>query len=454
MEPEKLLLSLDRELALSRKQTLKYDLYYEGLQPLRYMAPALEAEVGDRITQLVINWPRLGADAYDDVIDVEGFRYPDDTAIEELLWEIWQENAGNEQSHEAHLEALITGRAYVIVGAGDSDDDAPLMTVEHPLQVIGRRDPRTRKLRSALKRWKDEDSVQWATLYLDEATIHYRKDQRSWVEDERDDHEIGEPPVVELVNRGRMLRQLGVSEFHDVMPIADAANKMATDMMVSGDFHAMPRRWAIGMTEADFVDESGNPLSTWSAIAGRIWGTNKKPGEVEYGQFDESDLAVFHATIKVLAQLAAQVMFLPQDYMSFTSDNPTSADAQRSSEARKIKRAERKLDVWGGMRGWAGVQRLLYRFAKGSWAEKDHKIETIWRDPSTPTVAQQADATVKLVKTGILPVDFGRRRLGYTPEERKEMAKMDLEASDRDLLGTLADRFRQEPEPDSDSDGA
>lgn len=446
MEPDKILALLDRQLASSQKRTLKYDLYYEGEQPLRYMAPALEAEIGDRITQLVLNWPRLGADAYEEVLDVEGFRYPGDQTIADLLWEMWQENDGNEQSHDAHLESLITGRSYVIVGAGETDDDPPLMTVEHPLQMIARMDPRTRRVKDALKRWKDDDGVQWASLYLPDATIVFRKDRRSWIEDERDDHELGEPPVVRLLNRGRMLRQLGVSEFHDVMPVADAANKMATDMMVSGDFHAMPRRWAIGMDENDFTDENGNPLSAWSVIAGRIWGTDKKPGDVELGQFAETDLAVFHNTIKVLAQLVSQMMFLPQDYMSFTSDNPTSADAMRSAEARKIKRAERKQDVLGGGRGWAKVQSLMYRFKTGSWAAKDRAIETEWRDPATPTFAQKSDAVVKLVRSGILPVEQGREELGYTPEQRKAMADADKQAADRDLLLGLADRFRQEPE--------
>ncbi|HRE03048.1 MAG TPA: hypothetical protein PLV68_17245, partial [Ilumatobacteraceae bacterium] len=89
--------------------------------------------------------------------------------------------------------------------------------------------------------------------------------------------------------------------------------------------------------------------------AGRIWSTNKKPGDVAYGQFEESDLAVFHNTIKVLAQLAGQLANLPQDYMAFTSANPTSADGQRASETRMIKRAERMQGNFGP--SWAHVAR-------------------------------------------------------------------------------------------------
>jgi hypothetical protein len=433
LEPDKLVASLDRELVRTKPKLIRLDEYYEGEQPLRYMAPALQAEVGDRIAQLVVNWPRLGADSYENRLDIEGFRYAKQSSGDEVLWDMWQENDGDEQSQQGHLESLILGRSYVIVGAGEDRDDVPVMTVEHPLQVIARHDPKTRRVTSAVKRWKDEDNVQWAQLYLPDATITYRK-KNGWIESERDDHQLGRVPVVPLVNRGRMLRQLGVSEFRDIIPVADAANKMATDMMISGEFHAMPRRWMVGLTMDDFQQENGSPASTWSMIAGRIWGTDKKPDDVEMGQFVESDLAVFHSTIRVLAQLAAQLLALPPHYMSFTTDNPASADAIRSSETQLVKRAERKQTTLGG--GWEEVQRLMLRFLTGTWDRDARSLETIWRDPSTPTVAQKADAIVKL--TGgkpILPVEQAREDLGYTPEQRKRMAEMDEEEARRSLAG-------------------
>jgi hypothetical protein len=102
-----------------------------------------------------------------------------------------------------------------------------------------------------------------------------------------DEHNLGRLPMVPLVNRPRILRPDGVSEFHDVLPIADALNKIATDMMVSGEYHAMPRRWAFGLKEEDFVDAAGNQISPWKMTAGHIW-SNEDPKEVKVGQFPES----------------------------------------------------------------------------------------------------------------------------------------------------------------------
>lgn len=429
-DPVDLLTRLDRELTRDQKRQRRYSRYFEGEQPLAFMAPALEAEIGDRITQLVINWPRLGTEAYEHRLDITGFDLFGEPTVESDMAAMWGANDGLAQSQLGHLESLIGGRAYVIVGSPDSDDDAPIMTVEHASQVMTLEDPRTRLITAAAKRWRDDDKVQWATLYLPASTTTYRKAGRDWVVDGKpDEHQLGEVPVVPLVNRHRLLRQLGISEFHDIIPIADAANKMATDMMISGEFHAMPRRWVVGMTQADFVDENDQQLSTWSAVAGRIWGTEKKPGDVQFGQFTESDLAVFHNTIKLLAQLASQMLSLPQDYMSFTSDNPVSADAMRASETRLIKTCERKQSTL--TTSWKRTQRLLLRFQRGNDFDPKWKgIEVTWRDPATPTKAQAADATVKLHQAGILPLEQAREDLGYTDEQRKQMAEMDKAAAE------------------------
>ena len=59
--------------------------------------------------------------------------------------------------------------------------------------------------------------------------------------------------------------------YRELAPISDAACKIASDMMVSAEYHAMPRRWATGMSRDDFADENGQPLGAMSSLAGRLW---------------------------------------------------------------------------------------------------------------------------------------------------------------------------------------
>lgn len=445
MDPVDLVNDLDRRINRCRKRLLRNDAYYEGEQPLKYMAPALEAELGDRIAQLIINWPRMCVDAYENRLDIEGFRFAREDAGDDRLWDMFNENDGVHKYQQGHIEFLVCGRFYAIVGSPEVEGDVPVLTVEHPLQMTAIRDPKTRQLTSALKRWKEDDGSQWANLYLPNSTTTFTKSLGRWVVAEDDVHDVGRLLVTEFVNRGRMLRGDGVSEFHDVLPVADAANKMATDMMISGEFHAMPRRWAMGFTKEDFQDEHGNPVSAWSIIAGRIWSSGKKPTEAQLGQFAETDLKVFHDTIKVLAQLAAQLMYLPQDYMSFTSDNPTSADAMRASESRMIKRSERMQQTLTV--GWKKVQQDMIRIADGKFDEKAKTLEVLWRDAATPTVAQKADATVKLTQgtNPIIDIEQAWEDLGYSEGAQKRMTERKAARASDNLIAGVAQFFRTDP---------
>lgn len=441
-------------------------LYFEGEQPLKYMAAALEAEFGERLTSLVINWPFLAVEAYENRLDVEGFRLHKEGKADEDLGRIWQVNDLDEESSQGHLEALINGRSFAIVGENEDDPKSPIITVEHPSQVVGYRDPRTRRILWALKRWTDDEDptypVENAALYGLNATYYYEMDNGTWTETDVDDHNRNMNSVVQLTNRPRMMGPLGSSEFKNIIPIANAANKMATDMMVSAEFHAMPRRWVVGMDENDWKDQDGNPISNWSKVAGRVWAADRLPTEVQMGQFQEADLANFHNSIKLLSQLVTQMLGLPPHYTGFTGDNPASADAIRSSEAQLVKRCERKQKVFGG--AWEQVMRIARRIATGEDDPRMRQLETIWRDASTPTVAQKADAAVKLYTAKIVPWRQTVEDMGYTAtqiklmhdEREKERLQNPVEQIARQFAGVSDDSAAdgaEEAQPATGADG-
>ncbi|MFJ5973522.1 phage portal protein [Streptomyces sp. NPDC093060] len=423
--------------------------YYEGRQPLSYMAPELQAELQETVRQVVINWPRLVVDSVEERLDVEGFRFPGEPASDEELWRIWQANDMDEQSQQGHLDALIMGRAYVVIGTRQDDAETPLITVESPLDMFAEFDPQTREVRAAVKRWcedgDDGQKVDHATLLLPDATSWWVKEKGEWVEDpalERDDHEIGEVMVEVLANRPRLKCPNGVSELMDVIPLSDAACKIATDMMVSAEYHATPRRVAFGFGEEDFVDANGRRVSAFSRIIGRMWATekNRKEDGADVIQFSEASLSNFHETIKQLATLVASLSGMPPHFMGHATDNPASADGIRSAETRLVKRSERKQRGNGGT--WERVQRKVIRIKTGLWDPAARSLETIWRDASTPTVAQKADAAVKLHQAGIVPLRQTREDLGYTQAQIDRMEEQDEQAAQdamqRIMSGDLA----------------
>ncbi len=287
-----------------------------------------------------------------------------------------------------------------------------------------------------LKSWTALDDVNWASVYTPGGRTTWFERSGSWVYDSAESNDFGLCRLVPFANQQRTLarnvpgrpdRSLGRSVFQGIIPLVDAINKMLTDMMVSGEFHAMPRRWAVGLTEDDFTDDAGNALKTWELIAGRIWASSNK--DVKMGQFDEADLIVFHNTVKLLMQLAAQILALPPHYLTFTGDNPASADAIRSSEVQLVKRVERMQTALASQ--WEQVQALVLLTMGYPKTREMRQIETLWRDPSTPTIAQKADAVVKMVavKDGsgrsLLPVLQAREDLGYSAAARDRMLRMD-----------------------------
>lgn len=432
-------LRLSRAIGRQKPMLEKNDQYFEGEQPLKFLAPVLQQELGYRLSPIVLNLALFAVDVYEHRLDIEGFRLGRGTEADGDLWDVWQENEGPYLSQQAHRESLALSRAYATVGPAESDGDAPVITIESAFDAIHEDDPRTKRVLHGLKKWTDLDKVQWMTFHHQNGWVTWRKDRREWIEDKREDDNgfdlcalvplMNDPRVLGRARPGKFDQRLGRSVFQPIISPLDALNKMASDMMVSGEFHALPRRWGTGLTEDDFVDDQGKALDTYSMIAGRMWGTTASRKDAEFGQFPEADLSNFHNTIKLLMQVIAMQLGLPGTYLLFQGDNPPSADAIRASEAQLVKRAERKQQILSTR--WEQVQRLVLMNMGREAEARPKQIETIWRDPSTPTVAQKADAIMKLVATkdstgrSIVPIEQARVDLGYTDIEQERMRDWD-----------------------------
>lgn len=455
--------------------------YYEGEQPLMYMHPEIWREVSDRIKPVIIGWPQLVVDAVEERLEVEGFRLPEEDGEDTNLWKVWQSNDMDEQSQMGRVDALVMKRSYITVGTNEADADTPLITAESPLEMFADVDPRTRKERAALRRVVDDSTYareqeRSAALYLPNVTIWYGYGDNGWKEQDRDEHNLGQPPVVSLVNRGRLSSartrdnlspqrsRYGRSELSQIIPISDAANKIATDMMLAAEFVALPVRGFFGIGPDDLKDQDGNKLTAYQALLKRFltlpMGADE--GAKEFS-FAGANLGGFHDSLNALARLVASLSGLPPDYLGLATDNPPSAESRLAGEIRLIKRAERKQTPWGG--GYERMGRLVKRFQEGDWDPKYKMLETRWRDPSTPTVAQTADAAIKKYtappgQRPIVTLRQTREDLRYTDAQIRRMEAeddaTDAKAAALDPVGVIARNpvFQQPGAPQSEPVGA
>lgn len=412
----------------------RLDAYYEGLQRLEQLGLAVPPELERFVT--TVNWPRIAADSVEQRCDVEGFRLPGAEEVDDDLWGLWQANDLDEESQQAHLDALIHGRSYVCVGTRAEDEpDAgvPLNTVESPQELTHEIDPRTRRLTAALRKTKSTDGtmVEYATLYLPDETVWLERTgvSRGWVEVDRDPHQLGVVPVVPLLNRSRTKKRYGVSEMADVLRLTDAACRALTDAQVATEVLAVPQRYVLGATPKDFVDQNGEPLTAWETYFGAVWALASSDSKV--GQFSAADLTNFERIVNHYANLVSGVSGLPTRFFGQYTTNPPSEGSIVADESRLIMNAYRKHRTWGG--SWERVMRINRRLIDGDWNPNLARMETMWRNPETPTKAQQADAVVKLASATvdgrpIMPLEMAREELGWSKTKRDRARLMDEQA--------------------------
>jgi hypothetical protein len=398
-----------------------HNAYYEGEVRLAAVGLSLPPEMRQLTT--VVNWCRMYVDSLEERLDVEGFRIAGNPGLDDRLWGWWQANNLDDESSLGHTESLVTGRSFIVVGFNEEDPGTPLITVESPQCLTVDIDSRTRKVSAALRLYEPSDTgdPQAATLYLPDVTRYFVKGNTGWVPDpDIDDveHGLGEVPVVPLVNRARLADRDGRSEMRDVMGLTDAACRTLTNLQGAQELLAVPQRYVLGATREDFVDQDGNRIPAWQAYIGRIMALGNEDAKV--GQFTAADLRNFTEVLNQYARMVSGITGLPPHYLGFSSENPASADAIRSSEARLVKKAERRARSFSG--AWETAMRLGIQLIDG--VDTAARLETVWRDPSTPTFAAKADAVTKLFAAGLIPKEAAWDALGYTAEQQRQYASI------------------------------
>lgn len=373
--------------------------YYEGRQQLTFLSPEARAALNNRLAAVSVNIPRLLVDSIAERLRITGCTRPD-------TWTDWRRNDLDTMHRIAHREALLLGDAYVIVWA--RPDGSPLVTVESATQVAVTTHPATREVLSAVKRWEDRDGTH-AVLYGPDKVERFHNPSTGSTTTgfrlvETLDNPLGTVPVVWLRNGDRLVDR-GISEMTDVLPLTDALVKLTTDMLTASEYAARPRRWASGVELTE--DKDGNVINPFPETDRMMI---SEAHETKFGQLAGTDLAGYEAAVNVVMRQISAISGLPEHLLGIGGDNPTSADSIRASEAALTARAEARQGTYG--KAWDRVAALMTAVRTGV-APESVDVRMTWADPSTRSVAQEADAIVKLHAAGILPTTYALERLGY-----------------------------------------
>ncbi|BBY61159.1 phage portal protein [Mycolicibacterium sarraceniae] len=404
------------------------DRYYTGKQPLAFLSPEAKTALGNRFGVMASNIPRLSVTALAERLRITGF------SGDAELWADWVRNDLDQTSGVAHREALLLGDSYVIVWADQFGN--PNVTVESAKQVAVLTDPGTRQTVAAVKRWEDTRAkTTEAVMYLPDRIIRLRANQAGATSTgfqtvDEIANPLGVVPVVNLRNTDRIIGDWGSSEIDDLKPLVDALNKSLADMMVTSEYVGRPRRWATGieLTEEPVLDDDGNPvldeddqpvMTEVNPIPEGNRAMISENDAAKFGQLAAADLAGYEASVRVILGQIMAVSTLPAHYVGVFTDNPASADALRAAEASLTARAEARQATFG--RAWEQVARLIVAVRDGRDPNLIDDIRVQWADAATRSVAQEADAVVKLYSAGLLPASYALGKLGYSDDQIAEI---------------------------------
>lgn len=423
--------------------------YYEGDQPLSFIAPEISAQLNNRLDSLVINWASLIVNTIAERLVPLGYAIPGKKTATKQVNQIWQNNNLDEQVQQALIDTLVFGRSYAIVW-GDKKNKATV-SLESAKNMIAYRDPATRLWTAALKRWVEDDGRAYAVVYTpdkiwwcrsktknaDTSDLYASAEQvtdlsgvpaNGWEVTDEIVNPLGQLNVVVLANRPLLTSPEGTSELSDVIAMADAVNKMATDMMVTSEFYATPRRWATGveLEERMTTDDEGEDV----IVLNDNFDTGKAMGRwnlfedtaAKVGQFPEAELANFIDGIDMLGKYIAAVKKIPAHYFDPSKSGLASAEAVRAAEAPLVVMAKRMMLTIGGALEQVGRLALMVESDDMPTAS-EMRMETLWQDPENLTQAQKVDAATKRAAIGV-PTEQLWRDAGYTEQQIEDMKDM------------------------------
>lgn len=454
-EALRLVLKLHKRLADRQPEVDRFEAYFRGDHPLAYASNAWSREHADRYQGFSDNWCGVVGKAAAERTRVSGIRLAEDVRApldndERTLWRDWDANELTLKSAQGFLTSSIARRSAALVWGDDADE--PVVTWEHPAQVIVDYDPATGRPRYALKAWAD-DELHFATLYTaDEVWKFQRRSAHAgmvggvttsglWVpngfaaggtggwEQRRntgDDtwpivNPLGELPLREFEHKPQ-LRGEPLSRIDGTIAMQDAINLLWAYLFVAADFASMPARVVMGQEppKLPLLDENGQkvgekPVDIGELARGRmLWLTGQN---AKIGSWDAAKLDVFTDVVKVAVQHIMSQTATPAYYLNGELGN-TNGETLKATETPLVMDVRDDHEFYSSpMRGLFRLMALVRGNTRVADACRTAKIG--WRNPEIQNDAQLADAALKDKQVGF--------PLEWIAQERYGMSQMDVD---------------------------
>lgn len=443
-----LLIEMQQRLSAGLHRRTENHAYWDGRQPLAYLAPEAVAALGNRFGMLSVNYARVAITALTERLRLNGF---DGVPVWDTLLSLDYETL----SDTLHREALLQGESFCLVWADEQGN--PTVTIESGETMAVKRDDVTRQIVAAIKQVtvKESPATKGYTdvwLYQADTVEHWRSNTPNGGGEydliERQPNSLGVVPVVSFVNADLLpsawrglpyLEYAGESEIQPIKCLIDALSKTVGDLLVAQEFTARPRRWATGIEPTirpvlgddgnPVVDENGDPVTE---AVNPIPESNRamlaSSEQARFGQLDGANLLGFRTSFDILREAIMTVSALPSHMCGVTTVNPATSEAMQAAEAGLTARAEAKAKLFS--KSHEQVARLVYAVANGV-DPASVSARARWGPFDVKSEAAAADAGAKLFSSGLLSRRGMLERLGLSQDQiDREMAAIKSDAAD------------------------
>jgi cell division septum initiation protein DivIVA len=413
-------------LKVARKEWLRLDRfvrYSRGKQPLPWLPEGVDSEYRDIAVKSATNWIDLVIRSATEGLIVDGYG---DSSDSDIWATAWQANGMDAWQHPLHRACGTLGYSYLITlpaadggvwmrpeaatsiyaEFADPSDEYPVLALR---QVSSDR-------RGREGRWEllDGDAKYTLTGKMGSADVVAVE------------HGLSVCPVTEMRWSMDLLGQ-PMGEVEPVITVQDRIVDATFTLQMVAKYGAFPQRWIAGLNPGEPLrDDDGNPLldtdgrpimPTIKAYIDHI--LMAVDPDTKFGQFAAADLRQYVEALEAHIRHLAAITQTPPHYLLGSLVN-LSAEALAAAESGLQRKIREKREVLG--EGYERAMRLAAAILGDDAAANDMSSQVHWQDVESRSLAQSADALLKLGQLGVPPRMLFQMIPGWTKEDADRAA--------------------------------
>jgi hypothetical protein len=397
--------------------------YSRGKQPLPWLPEGVDSEYRDIAVKSATNWIDLVIRSATEGLIVDGYG---DGPSSDLWNTAWQANGMDAWQHPLHRACGTLGYSYLLTLPADDGgvwmrpESATSMYVEFDdpsdeFPRVGIREV-TKPKKGGVGRWE---------LYDGEAR-YVLTGKLGHAEVETLEHGLEVCPVTEMRWSMDLLGQ-PMGEVEPVITVQDRIVDATFTLQMVAKYGAFPQRWIAGLNPGEPLrDDDGNPLL--DADGQPIMPTIKAyidhilmavDPDTKFGQFAAADLRQYVEALEAHIRHLAAITQTPPHYLLGSLVN-LSAEALAAAESGLQRKIREKREVLG--EGYEQAMRLAAAILGDEAAANDTSSQVHWQDVESRSLAQSADALLKLGQLGVPPKMLFQMIPGWTKEDAEQAA--------------------------------